>query len=219
MLKVNIKHSIPNRYEALNYEFELSIATASTTGIFGISGAGKSTLLRLITGLETPQSGIISNNDIIWFSHNQSSKKPTENLSPQQRQLSLMLPSKQLFPNMSVEQNIDYANNSGLSAKKWLDKFDLTHLSQRHPTYLSQGEQQRIAFIRALANKPQLLLLDEPFSAINEELKPIYYKALKDYQKKWDMSIIIVSHNRVELNQLAQQQYELKNGSLIVVAI
>ncbi len=211
MLKADIHYHIPNRYEALNYHFELAVDRASITGIYGISGAGKSTLLRLVAGLEQPLSGYINFDEAIWF----DSKKQIH-LEPQKRQLSLMFPGKQLFANMSVSQNIEYANNSGKSSADWLNQFDLTHLAQRKPDYLSQGEQQRVAFIRALARKPQLLLLDEPFSAINEELKADYYQTLKHYQQEWQMSTLIISHNRYELNTICQQQYQLTNGKLIV---
>ncbi len=210
MLQVNINYHIPNRYEKLDYHFELNVAAASTTGIYGVSGAGKSTLLRLISGLEKPLSGNISFDEKIWF----SSEKSID-LEPQNRNLSLMFPEKQLFTNMSVSQNIDYANHSDKNAQHWLTQFKLTHLAQRKPQHLSQGEHQRVAFIRALARRPQLLLLDEPFSAINEELKADYYQAIESYKKEWDMRVIMISHNRDELNKISQQQYHLTNGKLI----
>ena len=184
-------------------------STPSITGISGISGSGKSTLLRLIAGLETPQTGSIHYNKKTWYN-----SEKNLNLSPQQRNLSLMFPGKQLFANLNVSENIEYANNSPQSASQWLKQFNLSHLAKRKTTHLSQGEQQRLAFIRALARKPQLLLLDEPFSAINSELKPNYYQALKHYQTEWNMSTIIVSHNQNELEQLSSQLYQLEHCQL-----
>ena len=165
-------------------------------GFLGESGSGKSMCLKCIAGLETPDKGKIVINDKVLFD---SEKKI--NLPPQERKIGYLFQNYALFPNMNIEENLSIAlNNLSKQEKKnlsneYIEKFHLTGLNKRYPWQLSGGQQQRVALARALITSPEILLLDETFSALDHHLRHSMEKELLNTLKDYNGDIIFVTHD------------------------
>lgn len=210
MLSVEISKKLPN--DDLNLTFHLN---NEITVLIGKSGAGKTTVLDCIAGIKTPNTGAIQSNDDIWF---QAGKV---NLPPQKRRVGYVFQQYALFPHMNVEKNIYYGvpRNERTYVQDHVEylmnSFEMNHLIHKHPSQLSGGEQQRVAVIRALATKPEVLLMDEPFSALDEETKQTAYQQLLRLKEDWEIPILLVTHNRQEANKVADKILQLKEGILV----
>ena len=193
----------------LNVEFEVD---QKAMGLMGASGSGKSMTLKCIAGIETPDYGkIILNNKVLF----DSEKKI--NLPIQKRNVGYLFQNYALFPNMSVKENIA----CGLKAHKVesieekidsaLKQFHIYELKNRYPNQLSGGQKQRVALARLVAYDPDVLLFDEPFSALDEDLKEGLMKELKPILSM-DKPVIFVSHNKEEVQYLCERKYKIKQG-------
>jgi molybdate transport system ATP-binding protein len=171
----------------------------SITKIYGPSGVGKTTFLKIIAGFIQPEKGDINVGGINWL--DTSSKI---NLPPQKRMAGFVFQDYALFPNMTVQQHLAYATNDKLWIKRLLEMGKLETLTTHKPQYLSGGQQQRLAILRALTIKPKLLLMDEPFSALDPEMKSALTNELKILFKELGTTVLIVSHNPQELEELAE---------------
>ena len=183
----------------LDSEFE---ADAEVLGILGESGCGKSMTLRCIAGVVTPDEGRIELDGTVFFD---SEKKI--NLKPQERHVGLLFQNYALFPNMNVMQNLQ-AGIRGQKLRKdeqqkriteMMEKFCLQGLERHKPSQLSGGQQQRVALARILLTRPRLLMLDEPFAALDEFLRWKLELELEDVLKEFDATTLFVSHNRDEI--------------------
>lgn len=185
--------------------------------LLGASGCGKSMTLRCIAGIETPDEGYIRVNGRTLFSSEQNI-----NLSPQKRHVGLLFQNYALFPNMSVEQNIIMGMNGfnlSRAEKKdrcaqMLKKFYLEGLHKNRPSQLSGGQQQRVALARIMVSNPDILMLDEPFSALDSflrwELEQELLKVLDDFEG----TTLIVSHNRDEVYRISDNIAVISNGKV-----
>lgn len=176
----------------------------SVTQIYGSSGSGKTTFLKCIAGLLIPEKGSIVVNEVLWFEPLSGT-----NLSPQKRRVGFVFQDYALFPNMTVLEHLEYATNDAEWIKRLLLMGKLETLTTHKPEYLSGGQQQRLAILRALAIKPKLLLMDEPFSALDPEMKSALIKELKVLFEELGMTVLIVSHSPMELEGLV-------NGELAI---
>lgn len=179
----------------------LEMKTGSLTKISGPSGAGKTTFLKMIAGLTNPDFGKIVVDDLIW-----TDTSSQINLSPQQRKTGFVFQDYALFPNMNVQQQLEYANPDQNQIKELLAFGRLEPFAKHKPAQLSGGQQQRLAILRALAIKPKLLLMDEPFSALDFKTKTTLIQGLQILLDKNSISTIIVSHNLHELESLLGQE-------------
>lgn len=204
-------------------DFSLEVAFdagAETLGFLGASGCGKSLTLRCITGIETPDEGKIIVNDTVFFDKAHG-KKARINLAPQQRKTALLFQNYQLFPNLTVEQNvaaglspkIDSATRSALINEQ-LVRFGLEKLAKRYPLQLSGGQQQRVALARMLAAKPGILMLDEPFSALDAHLKSALEQDLQKLFERFEGSILYVSHDIDEAFRFCDRIAVVNEGHL-----
>jgi len=195
----------------MNLSVHTSIPSGELVALFGESGAGKTTLLRILAGLVTPDKGLIKFGSTIWFD---SEKKI--NIPPQIRNISLMFQDYALFPNMTVEQNIQFAQPEKGQSKvdELLVLFGLTEFRKRKPTGLSGGQKQRVALARALARNPQLLLLDEPLSALDAEMRTTLQNEIAQAHQLLGVTTIMVSHDLNEVFRLATQVLCIENGSI-----
>ena len=187
-----------------------------TLALLGASGCGKSMTLRCIAGIEKPDRGKIILDGVTLF----DSEKRI-NLTPQQRHTGLMFQNYALFPNMTVAQNI----NSGAKREKDSQKrkdmvestmecFDLRDLADRYPHQLSGGQQQRVALARILVSSPNILLLDEPFSALDSHLRFKLEREVRETAKKFGKTVILVSHDRDEVYRMSDSIAIMENGTI-----
>lgn len=188
--------------------FSCSIEKGSITAIIGNSGSGKSTLLRLISGLEKPIEGtMILDQKIIFDDHTF--------IEAHLRQVGLVFQDYALFPHLTVKKNIEYGvRKSSVQRKKeiverLLRLVELTEDADKYPSQCSGGMQQRVAIARALANEPKLLLLDEPFSNLDQQLKDRMRVLMKQWFKEQGVTVIIVTHDHQDAVILADQIIEL----------
>ena len=186
--------------------FDLDISFVSDDkliAIVGKSGSGKTTLLRCIAGFEESQ-GSIKVDNIEW-----------QNLNIQKRDFGVVFQNYALFPNMNVYNNLKFARNNDKKIKELIELMELKGLEDRYPHELSGGEKQRVALARALMNEPRILLLDEPFSALNYELKQKLYKEIEVIKNNFDTQIILISHDISEVYRLADRVIEISDGKII----
>ena len=181
--------------------------------LFGCSGSGKTTALRCIAGLENPDAGTIRINDTLYF----DSKKKI-NLPPQKRKIGYMFQENALFPHMNVRQNIEFGLK-GLSSKEKNDQVNemlglvgIEELEFAYPDELSGGQKQKVALARALAPNPEVLLLDEPFSALDTVVRLKLRKELRTIQKKLGIPVIFITHDPVEAFTMADRMAVFDNG-------
>ncbi|PFM66788.1 ABC transporter [Bacillus cereus] len=182
----------------------ISIEKGEIVGILGKSGSGKSTLLRLIAGLEYPSSGSIEikNKTIVADEHF---------LVPEKREVGMVFQDYALFPHLTVEKNIKFGlHHFSKSEQKnrllhMLELIDLKGFEKRYPYELSGGQQQRVALARALAPNPSILLMDEPFSNLDADLRGKIRQELKDILKKEGMTCIFVTHDREDVNAICDR--------------
>lgn len=184
--------------------------------LLGESGSGKSMTLKCISGIETPDKGeIILNNRILY-----SSEKKI-NIPIKDRKVGYLFQNYSLFPNMTVEENIAFGLNKKLTKHekqelvlKKIEDMKLSGLNKRYPFELSGGQQQRVALARALAVEPEILLLDEPFSALDEYLRGYMIKQLKEDLTGFKGISIFVTHNMEEAYELCNTIAVLSNGKV-----
>jgi len=196
-----------------SFTLKVNMDTGSNKlGFFGASGSGKSMTLKCIAGIETPDEGLISLGGRVLFD---SANKI--NLKPQQRKIGYLFQSYALFPNMTVKENII----AGIRDKKTryiifeksIESFALHGLEKKYPSQLSGGQQQRVALARVIASQPDLLLLDEPMSALDEELRMNTEKVIKKVMDE-SKGTIFVSHSRKEVFRLCDEIAFVKSGKI-----
>ncbi|HII03064.1 TPA: ABC transporter ATP-binding protein [Methanosarcinaceae archaeon] len=181
--------------------------------LFGCSGSGKTTALRCIAGLETPDSGTISINGKVYF----DSKKKV-NLPPQKRKIGYMFQENALFPHMNVRQNIEFGLKGRSSVEKMervnemLDLLGIEELEFAYPDELSGGQKQKVALARALAPEPEVLLLDEPFSALDTVVRLKLRKELRTIQKRLGIPVVFITHDPVEAFTMADRMVVFDDG-------
>ncbi len=210
-----VEISVTKKLRGQNGEFVFSCDFqndgAELISIFGPSGSGKSTLLRMIAGLEQPDSGYIKISKAAWFD---AEKKV--NWSPQKRKVGFVFQEYSLFPNMSVLENILFAQpkRDHKKAKELLGLTELSELANSYPSQISGGQKQRVAIARAIAREPDILLLDEPFSALDISVKRKLHDELLRLKTALNIPIIFVSHDKEEVFRLSDKVGIVKNGEI-----
>ncbi|MBR3403056.1 MAG: ATP-binding cassette domain-containing protein [Parasporobacterium sp.] len=193
-------------------------AENEVVSLLGASGCGKSMTLKCIAGIEKPDRGRIVVNDTVLF----DSEKHI-NLPPQKRRAGLMFQNYALFPNMTVWQNIYTGTNRYRDKKirqektrEIIERFDLTELKDRLPSRISGGQQQRTALARILVSEPELLMLDEPFSALDSHLRFRMEQETRQIIREFGKTVLMVSHDRDEVFRLSDRIAVMNNGAVDV---
>jgi len=184
--------------------------------LFGFSGSGKSLTLQVIAGLIKPDSGIITVNDSTYF----DSARHIDT-APQQRSLGYVFQDLALFPHMTVRQNILFGakgvpeRETAERYREMIDAFYLNTLEKKRPSEISGGQKQRVAFARALMRRPDVLLLDEPFSALDTPLRIEMRAFLKDLRSTFQVPVVLVTHDATEAATLADSIVVYSDGTVI----
>lgn len=192
----------------------LDLALGERVSILGESGSGKSSLLRCIAGFEAIDEGKI-------FLEDKMVSSDTFTLPTEKRRVGMVVQEKALFPHLSVKKNIlfgiEKASNKNETVSELAELFKIENLLDKLPGQISGGEQQRVALARSLAPSPTLLMLDEPFSALDDELKQELYIELDKIFQKQQLSILLVTHDHEEAKTLTSKSMKLSQGSLITI--
>lgn len=210
-LKVNIQKKL--KEFDLDVDFELE---KGCLGILGPSGCGKSMTLKSLAGIVNPDSGVVSLTTDKETTYFDSEKKI--NLKPQKRNVGYLFQNYALFPNMTVEENVAIGlskNEDKSTVSEIIKRFHLEGLEKRYPRQLSGGQQQRVALARIMAYGPDVILLDEPFSAMDTFLKEQLRLELVNSLKDFDGFSILVTHNRDEAFQFCDELIILDQGKVI----
>lgn len=211
MFEIHLHKTFKRKKGLVPLSFDITFPSGTTVGIYGPSGVGKSTLLRLIAGLESPDSGSLKVNEVSWYNGLEKTSVPI-----QKRNLGFVFQDFNLFPNMTVLKNLRYASADGNipeSVMNILKRSGLDPVLNSYPHELSGGQRQRIAILRSLCQHPEILLLDEPFSALDDESILLLIEEIKLIQAEFDMSIVVVSHRRDVLAAMCQHIVRLdENG-------
>ncbi len=202
---------IGKKLHGIGGEMELRVSLSIKRGEFlvvtGKSGSGKTTLLRILAGLEKAR-GVIEVDGEIW-------QNEEIFLKPQKREIGFVFQDYALFPNMSVLGNLLYVRNDISLARRLLEITDLLDLSDRLPATLSGGQKQRVALCRALMKRPKLLLMDEPLSALDMDMRIKLQKEISLLHKEFKTTTIMVSHDPSEIYRLADRVAVLEFGEII----
>ncbi|GIX41229.1 MAG: GTPase [Leptospiraceae bacterium] len=201
----------PNQIFVYNFTLE----KGDLLGIFGNSGAGKTLLLRLISGLDAPTKGIIKFHDDIWFDSNKKIYLPI-----QKRNIGFVFQNYNLFPHLKIEKQILFSlkNKKNIDQNYFnylIDKFEIRNILNFYPHQISGGQRQRVAIAQMLLKQPKLLLLDEPFSALDSNLRYKLIDLIKAIHKEFKQTIIIVSHEKSDLLSLCNKVIYIEKGRII----
>lgn len=214
MLEIIIKKSF---YQKRKREFELDVSFSVNEGItvlMGHSGSGKTSVLRMIAGIIAPDDGFIKVGQQTFFD---STKKI--NLTIQERRVGFVFQDYALFPHLTAEQNIAYGikekNRQTERVEELLSLFGIEYVKKRLPVEMSGGEQQRVALGRALASNPQIVLLDEPLSAIDMKTRLKLLEEIKNAHRQTKIPFLYVTHNEFEAEQLADNRILLDKGQMV----
>ncbi len=206
MINIGIKKRLKGSNGDMHLDINLFIKEGSFVSILGKSGSGKTTLLRILAGLESA-SGHIEINDESWLNEKIS-------IHPRQRSVGFVFQDYALFPNMSVKENLLFANDDKKLAKTLLQITELTQLEDTPPSMLSGGQQQRVSICRALMRKPKILLLDEPLSALDMQMREKLQKEILELHKTFKTTTIMVSHSPNEIYKMSDFVALIEDGKV-----
>ena len=200
------------RHFGVDVEFT---APPGVTVMFGPSGSGKTTILQCIAGLLRPDEGLIAIGGERLFDSENNIDSP-----PQQRRIGYVFQDLALFPHMTAAENIAFGIRVNGSRKAdivrdIMQRFSVTHAAEHRPSEISGGERQRVALARALVTEPRVLLLDEPFSALDDTLKMGIIKDLKQWLDQHQIPVLLVTHDRLEAEALGGRMLALNEGRIV----
>lgn len=212
MIEIDIIKKLFSAQGEFTLALQLSIEQGEFISLFGQSGAGKTTLLRCLAGLEKPDGGTIKANGETWFDSRVATMLPARH-----RRAGYMFQDYALFPNMTVRGNLEFALRPEGDRKRvaeLIEMMGLGELQQRKPDTLSGGQKQRVALARALAAEPKLLLLDEPFSALDHTTRVRLQDEVMRMQRHYGLTTVMVSHDISEVYKLSQRVLVIEHGRI-----
>jgi len=204
LIAIDILKQLHGSNGTMPLKVTLAIKEGDFVALTGASGSGKTTLLRILAGLEEAKGTLRVNNEL-WLEKNFS-------LPPQKRKIGFVFQDYALFENMTVEENLLYAKNDKQLAKYLLELTELLPLAKRFPKRLSGGQKQRVSLCRAFMNRPKLLLMDEPLSALDPTIRAKLQDEILKLHKEFGTTTIMVSHDPSEIYKLSNRVILLENG-------
>ncbi|MBU0484261.1 MAG: ATP-binding cassette domain-containing protein [Proteobacteria bacterium] len=202
-LGIRIHKRLPN----VTIDVSFTCEAGQILAVVGPSGAGKTTILRAIAGLEQPDDGCVVFNNNPWFD-----RKRKINVSPQKRKVGYVSQGYGLFPHLSVTKNIAFAASKKEMTGQLMELFKISPLADSRPDQISGGERQRVALAQALATEPNLMLLDEPFSALDYKTKNALRNELVSMKNRLGLPIIMVTHDLDDAIKIADQILPIEHG-------
>jgi len=213
MIEIAIHKKLSSATGTMILDVQLEIVAGKLVTIYGKSGAGKTSILKVIAGLLNVDNGIVTVNNNTWLNTSKGI-----NLPPQKRNIGLVFQEYALFPNMSVKENLLFALIKGQDnkiIKELIEIIELGDLQDRKPETLSGGQKQRVALARALVKKPQVLMLDEPLSALDNEMRQRLQQYVLQVHNEYKLTTILISHDVSEIIKMSDYMYEIDQGSII----
>lgn len=213
MIDIRLHKALGGPGGPMNLELELQIRDGEFLALYGPSGAGKTSTLRMLAGLLKPDGGYIIVGDRPWYD---PQKKIF--LRPQDREVGLLFQDYALFPHLSVLKNLEYALDRGADTshlRDLLEAMELLRLQDRKPQTLSGGQQQRVALARCLVRKPEILLLDEPLSALDPGTRHRLQDYILKMHRRYGLTTVMVSHDLGEIHKLSDRVVELSGGKIV----
>jgi molybdate transport system ATP-binding protein len=210
MIEFSLQKNLHTAEGEMQLNVQARIERGQFVSLYGASGAGKTSILRMLAGFMKPDNGFVKVNNAVWYDAAHKS-----HLEPQQRRTGFVFQDYALFPNMNVRENISFAlgkNEPANIVDELLEVTGLTNLAARKIQTLSGGQQQRVALARAIANRPAILLLDEPLSAIDTVMRAQLQDTLREIHKRYSLTTILVSHNADEIIKLSDVVIQLEQG-------
>jgi molybdate transport system ATP-binding protein len=209
VVRIDVRKTLRSPGGSVTLNLQADIPPGSLTAVFGPSGAGKTMMLRMLSGLTRPDEGVIQAGSAVWYD---SSRRI--NVSPQKRGIGMMFQDYALFPNMTVRAQIAFAMPEADAGfvDKLVDLLGLSDCAAKKPGHLSGGQKQRVALARALARRPRLLLLDEPLSALDTELRLALQEEISRAHTMFGSTTVFVSHDVHEVLKLATWLVRLEEG-------
>lgn len=209
MIALDFSKTLQGAQGKFTLRIKEEIKKGERVGIFGASGAGKSTILKILAGLLQPDCGEVWVNGELWNSFKVF-------LPPQKRNIGFVFQDYALFPHLNVTQNIGFGKNVSCSkVMELLEMMELTNIAHHSINQLSGGQAQRVAIARALARDPKILLLDEPFNALDSKIKNKIFDELNALQKTLGFVMILVSHQISEIYRLSDRILEINQGNIL----
>ncbi|MFW2557103.1 ABC transporter ATP-binding protein [Aliarcobacter butzleri] len=207
MIEIKINKPLHGSNGTMNLDINLNINKGEFVALSGLSGSGKTTLLRILAGLENA-TGTLKIDNEYWLNEKYSKDS-------QKRDIGFVFQDYALFPNFTVLQNLLYVKKDKELAKHLLDMTDMYELKDRYPNSLSGGQKQRVSLCRALMNKPKLLLMDEPLSALDPQMRTKLQNEILTLHKEFNTTTIMVSHDPSEMYRLASRVLVLDYGKIV----
>ena len=196
----------------LPLEIDIEIQTGRLVALYGDSGAGKTTLLRIIAGLTPMKKGFVQVGEQVWYDGESG-----RNLPPQKRSVGMVFQDFALFPHLTVKQNIAFGlpdTREKNRVEEMIELMDLGQLQNNKPNKLSGGQKQRVALARAIVRRPSILLLDEPLSALDEEMRFRLQDHILKIHRSYHLTTILVSHYLPEICSMADEVICLEKGKI-----
>lgn len=212
MIDLSIQKSLGANNGEMVLEVKLQINKGDFVSLYGRSGAGKTSLLRILAGLMPVDNGYIKVDEQVWLN-----KEEKINLPPQERQVGMVFQDYALFPNMTVRDNLLFGLGKGQSKQvieELIEIVELGELQHRKPQTLSGGQQQRVALARALVQKPKILMLDEPLSALDNEIRTKLQQYILQVHKEYDLTTLLISHDVSEILKMSDMMLVIDNGKI-----
>ena len=212
MIKLSIQKKLNAPFGEMMLQFQAEIEQGQFVTIYGKSGVGKTSTLRILAGLFTPDKGKIIVNGSTWLDTEKGI-----NISPQKRKVGFVFQDYALFPNMTVKENLLFALQKKQDKRivhDLIEIIELGELQHRKPSTLSGGQQQRVALARALVQRPTLLMLDEPLSALDDEMRLKLQKYILQVHQEYNLTTLLISHDISEIFKMSDRVFVLENGKI-----